>query len=112
MIRWFLDKKTRGGFLPFYFVGEKPRGGKTLRGNFFFHLEAQYNAEGFRYTFYFALWWIIIKKSKFDFFKKPCGVFPPQSEMGEKPRGGNLSMELKSNINFLQTVQSDILISW
>ena len=89
MIRWFLDKKPCGGFLPFYFVGEKPRGGKTLRGNFFFHLEAQYNAESFWFTVYFALWWIIIKKSQFDFFKKPCGVFPPQSEMGEKPRGGN-----------------------
>ena len=42
MIRKFLDKKNPRGFLPFYFVGEKPSGVIS-----FFHLEAQYNVEGF-----------------------------------------------------------------
>ena len=65
---YFWIKKPRRVFLPFYFVGEKPRGGKTLRGNFLFPLEAQYNAESFWYTFYYALWWIIIQKSQFEFF--------------------------------------------
>ena len=46
-LRIFLDKKPRRVFLPFHFVGEKPHGGKTLRGNFLFPLEAQYNAESY-----------------------------------------------------------------
>ena len=40
---------------------------------------------------------MIIQQSQFEFFKKPCGVFPPQSEMGEKPRGGNQDIERKKN---------------
>ena len=54
---------------------------------------------------------IIIQKSQFEFFKKPCGVFLPQSEMGEKKRGENESIELKFNINFLQTSIRHILIT-
>ena len=44
----------------------------------------------------------VIQKSQFEFFKKPCGFFPPQSEMGEKTRGGNQRLELSHNNHFLQ----------
>ena len=44
----------------------------------------------------------------FVFFFKKYVRFSPQSKMGEN-HWGDLSLELKFNINFLETVQSDIL---
>ena len=132
--------KPRRVFLPFHFVGEKPRGGFPPRVFFYFAWKASNDEKNFnsasilfckaiqlktnlfifsitlrgfsptiwngrktprgklkvgiklyqsfseiitiKQTYFLNLFWYLF------FWKKPCGVFPPFENVGEKPRAG------------------------
>ena len=79
--------KPRRVFLPFHFVGEKPRGGFPPRVFFYFAWKASNDEKNFNSASILFCKAIQLKTNLFIFSKNPAGFFPHNLKWEKNPAG-------------------------